>query len=278
MNLFTPTVGAAVGALLGSGIVLGVSGWRRVRRPALELRVLPYVRDVHPYADVTSRTGVVETVFGPTLRAVGDVIGGVLGGSATVQRRLVRLGSTMTLEQFRVMQVIWGVGGFATAAVAAMMVWSVRGGSVPALLVFCVVGFLAGVLGCDNRLSARVRAREDRLRAEFPVVADLLALAVAAGESPVPGLERILRVIHGSLGEELGQVLADVRTGSPVASAFDALAARRVSRASPGSPRGSRWRSSAAHLWSTSCTLKPPTSARPPAATSSRPVVARKSR
>ena len=226
MNLFTPTVGAAVGALLGSGIVLGVSGWRRVRRPALELRVLPYLRDVHPYADVTSRTGVVETVFGPTLRAVGDVIGGVLGGSATVQRRLVRLGSTMTLEQFRVMQVIWGVGGFATAAVAAMMVWSVRGGSVPALLVFCVVGFLAGVLGCDNRLSARVRAREDRLRAEFPVVADLLALAVAAGESPVAGLERILRVIHGSLGEELGQVLADVRTGSPVASAFDALAAR----------------------------------------------------
>lgn len=226
MNLFTPTVGAMVGALLGSGIVLGVSGWRRVRRPALERRVLPYVRDVHPYADVTWHPGVVETVFGPTLRAVGDVIGGVLGGSATVQRRLVRLGSTMTLEQFRVMQVIWGVGGFATAAVAATMVWSVRGGSVPALLVFCVVGFLAGVLGCDNRLSARVRAREDRLRAEFPVVADLLALAVAAGESPVAGLERILRGIHGSLAEELGQVLADVRTGSPVASAFDALAAR----------------------------------------------------
>jgi len=222
----TSMLGAVVGALLGSGVVLAVSGWRRVRRPALELRVLPYVRDVHPYVEVSSRPGVVEAVFGPTFRAAADAIGGVLGGSASVQRRLVRLGSTSTLEQFRVLQLIWGVAGFTGAAVLATLVWSVRGGSVPALLIFCVVGFLAGVLGYDTRLSARVRAREDRLRAEFPVVADLLALAVAAGESPVAGLERILRVIHGSLGEELGQVLADVRTGTPVATAFDDLAAR----------------------------------------------------
>jgi tight adherence protein C len=224
--IVTPTHGAVVGAMLGVGIVLAVSGWRRVRRPALELRVLPYVRDVHPFVEMPSRTGIVETVFGPTLRAAADSIGGILGGAASVQRRLVRLGSRTTIEQFRVMQVIWGVGGFTGAAVLATFVWSVRGGSVPALLILCVVGFLAGVLGCDSRLSARVRAREERLRAEFPVVADLLALAVAAGESPVAGLERILRVIRGSLGEELGQVLADVRTGTPVASAFDALAAR----------------------------------------------------
>ena len=118
------------------------------------------------------------------------------------------------------------MAGFTGSAVLATFVWSIRGGSVPALLILCVVGFLVGVLGCDNRLSAQVRAREDRLREEFPVVADLLALAVAAGESPVAGLERILRVIHGALGEELGQVLADVRTGTPVAAAFDALAAR----------------------------------------------------
>lgn len=226
MNLFTPAVGAVVGALLASGVALAVSGWRRVRRPALELRVLPYVRDVHPYVEIGTEPGIVESVFGPTLRAAADSMGGILGGSASVQRRLVRLGSRTTLEQFRVMQLIWGVAGFTGAAILASLVWSVRGGSAPALLILCVVGFLTGVLGCDNRLSARVRAREERLRAEFPVVADLLALAVAAGESPVAGLERILRVIHGSIGEELGQVLADIRTGTPVAAAFDALAAR----------------------------------------------------
>ena len=219
-------IGGLLGALLGTGAVLVASGWRRVRRPALDLRVLPYVRDVHPYVESGSRPGVLGAVFDPTVRAAADAVGGVLGGSASVQRRLVRLGSTSTIEQFRVRQFVWGVVGFTGAAVLASLVWSIRGGSVPPLLVLCGVGFLVGVLGCDNRLSAQVRAREDRLRAEFPVVADLLALAVAAGESPVAGLERILRVIHGALGEELRQVLADVRTGTPVAAAFDALATR----------------------------------------------------
>ena len=222
----TSLFGAVLGALVGTGVVLAVSGWRRVRRPALELRVLPYVRDVHPYMEVPSRLGVTGAVFGPIVRVVADSVGGVLGGSASVQRRLVRLGSDSTVEQFRVRQVIWGVAGFTASAVLATFVWSARGGNVPALLIFCLMGFLAGVFACDNRLSAQVRTREDRMRAEFPVVADLLALAVAAGESPVAGLERILSVIHGSLGQEIGRVLADVRTGTPVASAFDALAAR----------------------------------------------------
>jgi tight adherence protein C len=160
------------------------------------------------------------------VRVAADSVGGVLGGSASVQRRLVRLGSASTVEEFRVRQVIWGLAGFTASTVVATFVWSARGGNVPALLFFCLMGFLAGVLACDNRLSAQVRTREERMRAEFPVVADLLALAVAAGESPVAGLERILSVIHGSLGHEIGRVLADVRTGTPVASAFDALAAR----------------------------------------------------
>lgn len=219
-------LGAFVGGLLGLGAVLAVSGWRRVRRPALELRVLPYLRDVHPYVEVTARPSALGAVFGPTLRAAAHTVGDVIGGSMSVQRRLVRLGSSTTLEEFRVRQLIWGLAGFTGTAVVATLVWSVRGGSVPVLLIACVVGFMAGVLGCDNRLSAQVRAREERMREEFPVVADLLALAVAAGESPVAGLERILRVVRGSLGDELGLVLADVRTGMPVAAALDALAAR----------------------------------------------------
>lgn len=219
-------IGAIVGGLLGLGVVLAVSGWRRVRRPALELRVQPYLRDVLPYVEVTPRPGAFGAVFGPTWHAVAQSVGDAIGGSAGIKRRLVRLGTTTTLEEFRVRQLIWGVAGFTGTAVIATLVWSLRGGSVPALLVLCLVGFLVGVLGCDDRLSAQVRAREDQMREEFPVVADLLALAVAAGESPVAGLERILRVVRGSLGEELGLVLSDVRTGKPVAAAFDALAAR----------------------------------------------------
>lgn len=65
-----------------------------------------------------------------------------------------------------------------------------------------------------------------QLTEEFPVVADLLALAVAAGESPVAGLERILRTLDGALADELATVLGDVRTGRTVPAAFEALASR----------------------------------------------------
>jgi tight adherence protein C len=60
--------------------------------------------------------------------------------------------------------------------------------------------------------------------AEFPVIAELLALAVAAGESPVAALGRVVRRSGGELSRDLGMVLARVRTGEPVAQAFDGLA------------------------------------------------------
>jgi tight adherence protein C len=61
--------------------------------------------------------------------------------------------------------------------------------------------------------------------AEFPVLAELLALAVAAGESPVAALDRVVRRSGGELSHDLAGVLAAVRTGEPVADAFDRMAA-----------------------------------------------------
>jgi tight adherence protein C len=92
--------------------------------------------------------------------------------------------------------------------------------------IFCLIAFACGVLLCDNRLSARVRERERLILLEFPVIAELLALAVAAGESPVAALDRVVRRSQGALSVELGKVLAEVRTGTPVSRAFDSLAAR----------------------------------------------------
>lgn len=218
--------GALIGLSASAGLLLLVSGWLRTRRPALDQRVLPYVRDVHPYAAATAPTGVVAAVFGPSVRRAGEVIGDVLGGSASVSRRLVRLGSPMTVDDFRIRQVVWGGTGLAIGVAVAIVLWSTGDPALPMLLLVCVFGLVAGVLWCDNNLSSQVRTREEHLQAEFPVVADLLALAVAAGESPVAGLERIMRVCKGQLAHELGQVLSDIRTGTPMAAAFDGLASR----------------------------------------------------
>jgi tight adherence protein C len=219
--------GAVVGLLLSTGLLLVASGWVRTRRPSLEQRLAPYVRDVHPYAVVPGRRGGgVDALLGPSVRTAGRVVGDLLGGSASVSRRLVRLGSSEDVEDFRIRQVIWGAAGLAGATALSALLWSERNTAVPVLLVICVTGFVGGVLLCDNDLSSRVAAHEQELQAEFPVVADLLALAVAAGESPVAGLERIMKVCHGALSDELDRVVADIRTGASIVQAFDGLAAR----------------------------------------------------
>jgi tight adherence protein C len=152
----------------------------------------------------------------------------MLGGRRSVEWRLARLGSESvgSVERFRARQLFWVAAGFAIATSVSLVAWGLGRGSVVGLIGFCVFGAVAGAVLCDQELSVRVARRERRVRAELPVVADLLALAVAAGESPVAGLERVVRVVRGALGDELAAVLAEIRTGTSVTIAFDRLAAR----------------------------------------------------
>ena len=62
--------------------------------------------------------------------------------------------------------------------------------------------------------------------AEFPTVAELLALSVAAGEGPLSALDRVVSRCHGELAADLARVLAEIRTGTPMARALDAMANR----------------------------------------------------
>lgn len=226
-------LGGALGLVLASGTLLVASGVLRNRRPRLAARMTPYLRDV-PYLDrhaVISQTSVLPTsvwwsVFGPSVRRLAAGLESVLGGAASVRRRLARQGVSTTVEQFRVEQVLWGGAGFVASA-AVLLIWSVRS-PVPAVpgLILCVSAFIAGVLLRDSWLTHTMRARERRMAEEFPTVADLMALAVAAGEGPAAALERVVDSGHGDLSEEFRRVLAEIRTGTPITRAFDELAAR----------------------------------------------------
>jgi tight adherence protein C len=129
------------------------------------------------------------------------------------------------VHDFRIEQVLWGVGGFAIVAAYCLLNALGGRGDTVSSLVLCLVGFATGVLARDTYLTSQVTARERRVVAEFPVLAELLALAVAAGESPVAALDRVVRRSGGELSRDLAVVLAAVRTGEPVAEAFDHLAA-----------------------------------------------------
>ena len=97
---------------------------------------------------------------------------------------------------------------------------------------------MLGVLARDNHLTSQVRGRERRILEEFPTVAELLALAVAAGESPVAALDRVVRRSGGELSADLDRVLAAIRTGEPVARRSTRWPPAPGCRWSPASPQG----------------------------------------
>lgn len=221
--------GALAGVMLGAGMFL-VARAALGRRPALAVRVLPYIRDLPHMGQqplVCPRpAGPFRAVFGPVVSAAAGSVERVLGGSASIRRRLERAGLELTVREFRVEQVMWGLVGFAVTAAATLVVALQAPSRTVPLLVLCVVAFAFGVLLRENRLTAQATERERRLMVEFPTVAELLALAVGAGEGPVAALDRVAVRCRGEMAGEIGRVLADVRTGTPVAAALDAWAAR----------------------------------------------------
>jgi tight adherence protein C len=225
--------GAAIGLVAGLGLLLLFARlpWRR--RPELADRMAPYVRDVVPPSALLTAARhqpgplvAVERFFGPVLADAVTWLERTLGAGSSVRGRLDRLGRNGSVEQFRSEQLVWAVAGALAGAAAAVLLVATRGGSaVPAVGLVLIAGLL-GLLGRDRLLSVAVRRREDRILAELPTVADLVALSVGAGEGTAAALERVARTCSGELAVELRRVLADVRTGTPLTEALDRLGAR----------------------------------------------------
>ena len=223
-----PLTGALLGAVAGLGLWLILNRLVALRRGAFEARVLSHLQDIATFADPRGQepTGPLRLLFGPLLQSAATRLEVILGGAASVRRRIERAGLDLTVHQFRVQQVVWGALGLAGASAVAILV-SLRSPerAVP-LMILAGLSGVAGVLLRENRLTAQVRNHEQHVLQELPALAELLALSVAAGEGPVAALERVVRRSRGALSRDLARVLAEIRTGTPVASAFDELANR----------------------------------------------------
>src|SRR5690606_992419 len=103
---------------------------------------------------------------------------------------------------------------------------STRGSGLVPLTALVLICALAGALARDHLLTRTVRDRERTMTAEFPTIAELLALAVSAGESPPAALERLASTTTGTLAGEIERTLADVRSGRGVAEALERMAGR----------------------------------------------------
>ncbi len=227
-------VGALLGLLGASGVVLAVRAAPPMRPIRLGDRIAPYLGDTTAPSKLLARPSasatpfaVARRLFGPVLADAVRFLDRLVGGAASVRRRLRGLGSGLTVEDFRIEQVVWG----AAAMLAAALLVAVGGllqGHVDVVLVGAAAcaGLAGGVLGRDWWLSRQVERREQAMLAEFPVVADLLALAVVAGEAPAAALQRVCRLTAGELARDLDGALARSRAGEPITVALTELAER----------------------------------------------------
>ncbi|QWC83936.1 type II secretion system F family protein [Nocardioidaceae bacterium] len=216
--------GAFLGLVAGAGMLLVAATVLTARRPSLADRVLPYVRDVVPDYRPPSISWTAR--WRAVVHRLGVQLDRTMGGSHSVRRRLDQLGSEMTLLDFRVSQAVWGLVGLAVAGQVTLLVALRAPSRTPSLLVLCGVAFVLGVLLRENALSSQVKRREREVLLELPVLAELMALAVAAGEGPVTALARVVERSDGAFSDDLGWVLREVRTGTPLALALETMAAR----------------------------------------------------
>jgi tight adherence protein C len=226
-------IGMLLGLAAATGLVLVLRFAPPFRSVRLVDRLAPYVHDTPAPSRLlgtATEPGLLTAarrVFGPAIGDGAHVVDRFLGGRAAVRRRLDALATDATVEDFRVEQVVWGGLGLLGAALVTT-VGSVAAGSVNVLsaALLCVAGTVGGVLGRDWWLTRQVQRREELLLAEFPVVAELLALAVTAGESPVAAIARVTRLSGGELARELGAALGRARAGVPLSEALQQMADR----------------------------------------------------
>ncbi len=170
--------------------------------------------------------GPLESILRPVIRDVLAALGRINPGSAALGRRLARAGSVQTTADFRAEQILWAAGGLIISLLAVVL-----GGAVgrfsPLMAVAAVLGSAAGgYLLRDYVLAARIKKREARMMAEFPSIAELMALAVSAGQSATGALDRVCRSARGELSEEFSRVLTETRAGKPLIEALQEFSAR----------------------------------------------------
>ncbi|MCW2501685.1 MAG: type secretion system protein [Frankiales bacterium] len=221
--------GVGLGAACGTGLFLAVTGTPLTRRPRLDARLSPYLRDTpRPSRLLHDRAGLTPfPLVEPLLADLVQAVERWVGGLSSVRRRLEQVGGPMTVEQFRAEQVLWGGFGLAAAFGLALLSAAAGGGTNPLVLgVSAVLFTVLGVLARDRYLTRQVAQREERMLEEFPTIAELLALAVTAGEGPVGALERVTRISAGELSRELGRALADARAGASLVQALEGISRR----------------------------------------------------
>ncbi|MDN4611071.1 type II secretion system F family protein [Arthrobacter burdickii] len=224
---------ALCGIVLGTGLWLVVVRLPAMRPPTLTQRVAPQLRAVDVRSRLLSESPANVTPFGPLERILRPLLADAVSWShrfnpaaATLARRLAQAGRGQTTTDFRAQQLLWAAGGLAGSTLVMVLLAASGSANIPLAVVIILACAVMGFVGPDYVLSSDIRRREARMLAEFPSLAELMALAVSAGESTTGALERICRTASGELAGEFALVLAATRAGKPLVDALQEFSHR----------------------------------------------------
>ena len=220
-----------VWSAIGAGLLGGLGLWliaSRVVWPSgsrLERGVAPWVSSISAEAHRVvaarvQRRGLSRVVASRLPNSASNVLG---GSSAWVATALARAGRDIPVEQWRVRVVEFGLLGALVGAGVGGASIALGRGSVPGLIVLAVLGAAGGVLVRRQMLVRAAKARTALVLEELPVVCELLAICLTAGEGLSEAFARVAARGTGPLSQELRHVQRASSLGVPLTDALAAL-------------------------------------------------------
>ncbi|WP_237188481.1 type II secretion system F family protein [Rothia nasimurium] len=146
--------------------------------------------------------------------------------TVALEKRLQNLGTGLTVSEYRIQQIIWALLALLMSSIVVSL-GAVSGRvSVAPGLMLILLATVAGFIGRDYWLGQQIKKREQAMLEEFPALAELMALSVAAGETGLGSLERVVRCSNGELAKEFTKILAMTRSGETLVASLQTFSQR----------------------------------------------------
>ncbi|MDY3048874.1 MAG: type II secretion system F family protein [Rothia sp. (in: high G+C Gram-positive bacteria)] len=224
-----------LGFSLGLGLALILSSALAQRTESFADRIAPQLRSselrnnrpLETYASLPEGIyGFLLSLTGPWLEKLMRLVGQANFDSSTLERRLEQLGSGLSLAEYRVQQMLWSLAGFLLSSLFVGLAMSQGKLGLLLGLLLVLSASLCGFVARDYWLGQQIKGRQKAMLAEFPALAELLALSVTAGESALGALERVVSCSQGELAQEFQVILSATRAGTPLVTALQDFSQR----------------------------------------------------
>jgi tight adherence protein C len=232
----TSIIGSLVGLMAASGVLIAYTRYRAMTPMTISERVIrathgsiPQLNALIPFHSQSGALSSLREFVSPNSEWITR-----FGNTDKLMDRLQKAGKTtgernVDLVRFRWEQITWAALGLVAGVVIGM--WSISQGSNPITLgLTMTLGTVIGFLVHDRHVSGLGKKRVERIDAQFPDLAELLAFSVTAGETPLAALTRIAHLGNGDLTQELQTCVAEIKAGSSFIDALQAMSERTGSR------------------------------------------------